>query len=215
MSSFSRPSRTPAWLRQVALLGGSAWLGACGGTPTPAAAPAPPRAAAEAPASVTVLALVRHYADLTAQAAVLATPASRAYGPYPAQPQTTPASYEVFLPAYLVTVDLDPQQRIEYVSLGKDEPAPLLTPSPRSIPDRPAVGRLLPLGELRRLYGPGKPTPGPLTLAQLYRRYHIVFLYQPQPSRPAVLIEALMPTASYADSSTVYSIWIHPDTRLP
>jgi hypothetical protein len=206
--NFSILSRPAAGLALVLISCGrsedksSATSGAAGSAAPVTAAPATTASVKEA---------VRHYADLLAQGTRLTTPTSRQFAGV--EPSSQPAtdvssaysvSMRLALPGYVVDAFLDQQQRLAEVSIAAPRPPEDPNRMAKYVPLPPA--RLVRLGELRQLFGPGTPEPG--EAPQEYR-----FTYHPAAASRTLTISAFVPSAAFADSAMVdhVSLFIRSD----
>jgi hypothetical protein len=175
----------------LGMMVGGMLLASCGGANEPARAPA--QAAPTATSPLTVVDITHHYADLLANGAHLATPASRRYASTAAVADTD-TSFSLMLPHCEIVALLTKQQQLVHVFVlphpAPEDPNRIVM----AVPQPPA--HLVRLGELRHAFGTGASLPPPLHVLPHYR-----FAYQPTPNSRSVTIEAFMPAPTYVDSA--------------
>ena len=196
-----------------ALLALDALLAGCDGAGKPASratAVAKTPAGSVAPAPLPVAEVARHYADMLARDASLATPASRTFaGVVPTSQPASAAgdSYSVVLtlalPNCQVHAFLDRRQHLADVEIGL--PRPPEDPNRLTEDVRLPPARLVRLGELRRAFGKGASSPKPFD-------FQYCFTYRPVPAGPPLTIKAFLPYPAFADSMMVDHLTIFKTT---
>ncbi len=159
---------------------------------------------ASAPMHVpSVIEVVGHYAVQMAQGKPLATVESRWYGG-DTLPSFNPdsSSYILALNTCVVEAYLDKEKCLKSVFISARRPA---SPA-NTIATPPKPDRLIRLGELRRLFGPGQIRPAMLTKQEEWRRYPVEFSFLLSTKSREASIRASLPTPEYADSAMVDSI---------
>ncbi|WP_180754491.1 hypothetical protein [Hymenobacter sp. DG01] len=167
--------------------------------------------AAQAP-PVSLLSIVNRYALQMANGTPITNLRSQRLSSHDSLPQLSPdsTSFTLVSGPYDIQVDLNKQQQPDYVFISAHHPVPA-TPAATSNPgsfSAPA-DRLIRLGELRRVFGPGKPERVMEVMNAPWQRHRISFGYQPRPNARKVMVTATLPHSHFADSSMVHEIGLY------
>ena len=164
-----------------------------------------PVAAAPRPAP-TATEVVQHYADLMAAGTRLTTAKSRQFGDSVSYPLSDDGAFGLGLVPCDVQAWMTSTQRLERVTIDSPPTAAELKANAAGAPidfSRRWHARLMKLGELRRLFGPGTIGVPQLFEAASLQRFPVEFTYTPSATGHRVLISAAIPTPNYNDSVMV------------
>ncbi|RPD45941.1 hypothetical protein DNI29_17515 [Hymenobacter sediminis] len=165
---------------------------------------------------VSLLSIVNRYASQMAKGTPITNLRSQQLSRHDSPPQFSPdsTSFTLISGPYRIRVDLNQQRQPDYVFISAHHPVPA-TPAATTNPYSfsPPADRLIQLGELRRVFGPGKTGHVMEVKEAPWQRHPISFNYQPNPNARKVVVAATLPSSHFADSSMVHAIGLYVASR--